>query len=122
ARAIHYAHQRFVLHRDLKPANILLDAAGRPHIADFGIARRLDEEVRTSAGHLMGTLPYMAPEQVQTPNDLTVSVDVYGAGAVLHELLCGQPPAAGATMAELVRSVVDDVPRSPRRLLGPEAI
>jgi serine/threonine-protein kinase len=122
ARAIHYAHQRFVLHRDLKPANILLDAAGRPHIGDFGIARRLDEEVGTSAEHLMGTLPYMAPEQVQTPKDLTVSVDVYGAGAILYELLCGQPPATGATMAELVTSVVDHAPRSPRRLLGPGAI
>ncbi len=122
ARAVHHAHQRLILHRDLKPANILLDADGRPHIADFGIARRLDEKVTSSANQVSGTLPYMAPEQIQTPNDLTVAADVYGVGAILYELLCGRPPIEGNTAAEIIKNVIDVEPVPPRRMPGGAAI
>ncbi|MES1155495.1 MAG: serine/threonine-protein kinase, partial [Pseudorhodoplanes sp.] len=61
AHALQHAHKRFVLHRDVKPANILMDARGRPRLADFGIARRMD--VEPTSTHLAGSLPYMAPEQ-----------------------------------------------------------
>jgi len=121
ARSIHYAHQRLVLHRDLKPANILLDHGGRPRVADFGVAQRLDASTLTAPAGLRGTLPYMAPEQIASPSDLTVAVDVYGLGAVLYELLCGRPPIAGATMAELARNVVEQEPIPPRALAGPDA-
>ncbi len=115
ARAVHHAHQHFVLHRDLKPANLLLDKAGAPHVADFGIARALDAHRLTAPGVLAGTLPYMAPEQITTPEDLTVAVDVYGLGAILYELLCGRPPFDADSAPELSRAVVEQAPVAPRQ-------
>ncbi len=93
ARALYHAHVRGVIHRDVKPGNVLLDAAGQPHLVDFGIARVLGEaaERRTETGLVMGTLRYMAPEQL-TGEALTPRVDLYGLGVVLHEMLTGQPP------------------------------
>ena len=64
AEAVHHAHQRGILHRDLKPSNILLDEQGRPHVTDFGLAKRVeDDEVMTLSGTVLGTPAYMAPEQ-----------------------------------------------------------
>jgi WD40 repeat protein len=123
ARAVHHAHQRAILHRDLKPANILLewpagpDRPPVPHVADFGLAKRLDLDMHLSLEDgLVGTPVYMAPEQALRKSDLTTAVDVHGLGAVLYFLLTGQPPFKAETILETVQQVIEREPARPRSL------
>jgi WD40 repeat protein len=116
ARAVHYAHQRGILHRDLKPANILLDREGNPHVADFGLARRLGEAGQTRSGAIVGTAAYMPPEQASGARGLTVGADVWALGAILYELLTGRPPFQASTPVETVLAVRTAEPRAPRAL------
>jgi TolB-like protein len=121
ARTVHYAHEHGILHRDIKPGNILLDAKGEPHLTDFGLARLVESESSvTQTLDVLGTPSYMAPEQA-VGNNVAVSsaTDVYGLGAVLYQLLTGQPPFAGGTTYETIRLLADTEPRPPR-LLNPK--
>lgn len=117
ARAVEHAHRRGILHRDLKPGNVLLDERGQPHVTDFGLAKRLDEESDlTQAGAIVGTPSYMAPEQANAQNDLTTAVDVYGLGALLYHLLTGRPPFKESTPLETMMAAVSREPQRPRKL------
>ena len=121
ARTVHYAHEHGILHRDIKPGNILLDAEGEPHLTDFGLARLLEtESTVTRTLEVLGTPSYMAPEQALGENAAVSSAtDVYGLGAVLYQLLTGQPPFAGGTTYETIKLLLDTEPRQPR-LLNPK--
>src|SRR5207253_4538210 len=113
ARIVHYAHEHGILHRDIKPGNILLDVKGEPLLTDFGLARLVEtESTMTRTLEVMGTPSYMAPEQAVGNNAaISSATDVYGLGAVLYQLLTGQPPFAGGTTYETIRLLLDPEPR-----------
>src|SRR5580658_4668256 len=118
AEAVQYAHAQGILHRDLKPSNVLVDAAGRPRVTDFGLARPLDgDEGSTAAGTVMGTPAYMPPEQAAGQHErLSPASDVYSLGAILYELLTGRPPFRAGSQMETVRMVLEERPAPPRDL------
>ncbi len=118
AHAVHYAHTRPLptLHCDLKPGNVFVTREGRVCVLDFGLARHLGES-QGDRGLISGTPSYMAPEQAQGRSDeLDARTDVYGLGAILYELLTGQPPFSG-TMGEVLRRTILNPPPPPRELL-----
>jgi eukaryotic-like serine/threonine-protein kinase len=117
AGAIHHAHQRGVLHRDLKPANILLDENGRPHVTDFGLAKRvLAQDDLTAPGALVGSPGFMAPEQASgDPSTVTTATDVYGLGAILYSVLTGRAPFEAASARESLSKLQDEPPEPPTK-------
>lgn len=107
AETLDYAHRLGILHLDLKPANILIDEHGEPQVADFGLAKRLEETLSSDSDEVSGTPSYMAPEQAQVKSHrLSVATDIYGLGAILYELLCRRPPFLGATARDTLAQVI----------------
>jgi serine/threonine-protein kinase len=108
--ALEYAHTRGVIHRDLKPGNLLLARTGKVKLGDFGLALVSAETRLTAAGKTMGSLHYMAPEQIQGKPPLSNKTDLYALGCVMFELLCGRTPFTGEAMAEVLQQHIRTPP------------
>src|SRR5215211_5976491 len=114
--ALSYAHRRGIIHRDIKPSNILLTSEGIVKVADFGIARIVEEDdvAIGEPGEIVGSARYMSPEQLRG-EDATPRSDVYSVGVLLYHCLTGRPPFSG-DVKSLARQHIHKDPTPPRRL------
>jgi hypothetical protein len=112
-RALSYAHQRGVIHRDIKPSNIIVTAGGTVKVADFGIARIVEED-SVEPGEIVGSARYMSPEQLMG-KEATPRSDIYSAGVLLYHCLTGEPPFSG-NVRTLAQQHIHKAPTPPRRL------
>jgi serine/threonine protein kinase/DNA-directed RNA polymerase subunit RPC12/RpoP len=116
ASAVHYAHTNQIFHRDIKPSNILLDKSGNPYVSDFGLAVHEDEQGELE-GEVAGTLPFMAPEQIDGDvHRLDGRTDIWGLGVVFYCMLTGRLPFRSKTN-DLATDIMERDPRPPRQII-----
>ncbi|MBV9452756.1 MAG: serine/threonine protein kinase [Rubrobacter sp.] len=113
-RALDYAHQRGIIHRDIKPSNILITRENIVKVADFGIARVVEDEEVGEPGEIIGSARYMSPEQLKG-EETTPRSDLYSVGILLYHCLTGRPPFSGATHS-VARQQMHKEPTPPREL------
>ena len=117
AEALHHAHKNGIVHRDIKPANILLDEEQRPHIADFGLAKMDDQFFKDDAGHVLGTVAYMSPEQAAGQSHWAApQTDIYSLGVVLYQMLTKRLPFSAGSVSQVLEQVQKRVPAPPRTI------
>ncbi|MEW1656288.1 Stk1 family PASTA domain-containing Ser/Thr kinase [Streptomyces sp. NPDC093707] len=120
--ALGAAHRAGLVHRDMKPENVLIGDDGRVKVADFGLVRAVDTHTTASTGSVLGTVSYLAPEQMEH-GTADARVDVYACGVVLYEMLTGSKPHTGGTAAQILYSHLHDDVTPPSELvpgLAPE--
>ena len=122
AHAVAYAHRQGIIHRDLTPANIMLTAENQPRIMDFGLAKFSQQQASvTQSGTIMGTLPYMSPEQAEGYSHLVdFRTDIYALGVILYEMLTQRPPFQGNNPSQLLYQVVHRQPTFPADQIIPD--
>jgi serine/threonine protein kinase len=117
ADALHHAHTQGVVHRDIKPDNILISQHKGAWLMDFGVSRQEDSALQTSDGTMLGTIAYMAPEQLYNSAKADARCDIYSLGVVMYELFTGQLPFDGASPAAVILKIFNSEPVPPRDVL-----
>lgn len=120
-QAVHAAHAANVVHRDLKPSNVLMDENDKPHITDFGLAKRdCGQDVSiTRSGRVIGTPLYMSPEQARGDTNATSHLsDIYSLGVILYEMLTGATPFCATNSTTLLHRIITEEPVPPRGLVN----
>src|SRR6266478_2183694 len=117
--ALEFAHNAGIIHRDIKPANVMLDGQARTKLTDFGVARVQDSNKtsveRTQAGTMVGTPAYMSPEQI-TGGNIDKRSDVFSAGIILYQFLCGEKPFTGSGAWTIAKKIIQEEPPLPSSL------
>ncbi|MEE8467569.1 MAG: protein kinase, partial [Planctomycetota bacterium] len=114
--ALQHAYEGGVVHRDIKPANILIDAHGSARLVDLGLAFAEDDPLITAPGGTLGTPHYISPEQAKNPSSADSQSDLWSLGATMYHALCGRPPFAGTSVAEILSGVLYGRVPEPRKL------
>jgi hypothetical protein len=114
--ALGYAHQQGVVHRDVTPANVLITAASEVKLTDFGLSKSYGDPLLTTCGEVLGSLPYLAPEQLKGTTQPDRRSDLYSVGAILYEHLTGQKPFGSNRRLAPVLTDSEDEPKPPSQI------